>query len=75
MSNANIKAMNIGLQLFTALVDNILFAAAFHHHTVKGVEFDEALDHTLECLTATKKRIPEFIKEKREAAEAEAAEE
>lgn len=74
MSDQTVKAMSVGLQLMGGIVDNILFAAAFHHHTVKGVDFDEALDHTLHCLAATKTRIPQFIDEQRKAREQAAAE-
>lgn len=66
MSDQNLKAASIGLQLLSGLADNIVFAAAFHHHTVKDVPFEEAIDHALKCLMHTKKRIPEFVKEHRE---------
>lgn len=59
-----IGAINLGIQLLGGLADNILFASAFNYHLTKGVEFDEALEHTLNCLTQTKKRIPEYIKER-----------
>lgn len=63
MSNQYGQAVSIGLQLLSGAVETMIFSSAFHHHTVKGVDFDESLEHALTCLSKTKKRIPEFVKE------------
>lgn len=58
-----IGAINVGLRTLSGLADNIIFSAAFSYHTTNNVDFDEAIEHVLDCLMKTKKRIPEYIKE------------
>ena len=67
MDQNTLTVINAALGVGTGLADNIIFAAAFHHHTFNGNDFDESLEHTLECLMKTKERIPAFLKEYREA--------
>lgn len=60
-----LQAVRLGLQILSAIGDNIIFAAAFHHHTTKGVDYAEALEHTLDSLVYTRNRIPAYISEKK----------
>ena len=59
--NPNAKAIHVGLTILSGMVDTMVFASAFHHHTATGKDFDESLDYVLECLLKSQRRIPEYM--------------